>query len=77
MNQKTLLQQAVIQWKKEVNARHVDTPRWADELVADVVFDVLQQEGLLASPDALETQEAETLRTALFALSARRFPGDW
>ena len=75
--QKKLVDQAIIQWEEEVIALHIDTPRWADELDPDVVFDVLEQNGLLALPDAPETEEAETLRTALFSLSALRFPGDW
>lgn len=71
----TRIDQAILQWEKEVRLRHIDTPRRADELVADVVYDVLQQHHLLESPDALETEEAETLRSALFTLSAQRFPG--
>lgn len=73
----TFVDQSILQWEKEVVERHIDTPRRADELVADVVYDVLQQINLLESPDALDTEEAETLRSALFALSALRFPDDW
>lgn len=38
----TLVDQAILQWEKEAGLRHIDTSRRADELVADVVYDVLQ-----------------------------------
>ncbi len=76
MQQNSLVHQAILRWEEEVVVRHVDTPRRADELVADVVFDVLQQQGLMELLDALETEEAETLRSILFAHSALRFPSE-
>lgn len=75
--QQTLMDQALHLWEEEIVARNVTASRWADGLVPDIVFDVLHQQGLDTSSDALESEIAETLRTALFAEAAIRFPGDW
>ena len=73
----TLLAQSLQQWERLTLARDISTPRQADELVADVVFDTLHRNGLAADADACESETAEILRTALFTRAALLFPGDW
>ena len=73
----TLITQSLQEWERLTLERDIATPRQVDELVADVVFDTLNRNGLAADADACESETAEVLRTALFARAALLFPGDW